>query len=1288
MAVRTISTKLAIEGEAQYKKAIAECNSALSMLKSGLSLVESEFRDNANSMEALTAKSSALDAVYEKQKEKVSALEKALANAQEHQKAYAETAAAAGEKVSEYSAELEKLKDSAGDTQQQQAELTAEIEKWGAVQAEAETASRAAGKSVQAWQKQLNSAKIDLNGLSDEIDRNNQYLAEAQGSADQCARSIDKYGKEVKEAGAASEEFGRRSTGAVEALAQAFVAAGVTKGVQEITAALLDCSDAASAFEKSIFKISTISDPSVVSLDEMRSKILQISNDANIAANSIGEAVYQAISSGVATEEAFASIEKAAKLAKGGFTSVETSVDVLTTALNAYKLSAEETTKISDILITTQKKGKTSVDELAKSVGNVIPLAAAYNVQMDNLGASYAVLTANGIATAEAGTYLKSIISELGDSGSKVAGILRDKTGKSFAELTKSGQSMGDVLAILGDSVNGSATAFNELWSSSEAGIGALSIFNSGADQFNSVLEEMQSSAGATEEAYQKMARGSEFAGQRMANAAENLKIAIGEQLNPALTQLYNAGADAFTWAADFVEKNPEVVGATAAITTGIGALTVGLTLAANASQIAAAKQAVLNAVMSANPAYLLVAGMTALAAAITAYSMTVERADAEAQSFAKSLRESKDAYQELTEAMEGEQSSLTDTVQALETLLATENKSASQKDIILQMVEKLNQAVPGLGLAYDETSDSINATSDALERMVDAAGDQKENEAQLERLNELYTERETITRELEDAQSELSEAMATAQWDSFGGAMNDAAVDVEQLRSGVEALTSAQADNAAQIAALEEATAAYEQRQEEAAAQSQEMGSQTEEMTARMEGLIAEIETLEAAYGESYNAAMESINGQMGLFQEMDGSAKTSVDNLIETLKGQVSYMETYNENILKAMEMGVDQGLIRKLSDGSEQSAQILDAIVKGGTEDIAALNEQLAKVEDGKKNFSTTVAQMEIEFDEKMKELGKDLEDAVKDMDLKGDAYKAGWNNIQGLIDGTAAQKQALVRKYAEMGKAALDAYKREVRQASPSKAFQETGKFDIQGVIGGAESMKDKLSNMYAGIAKAAKNAMEENLPSFHLNSESISYDPSVDYSALMLEAKSQAEFDALAAQREAKIAGEQIDLVEKGYLDTLQLLEQWKEAVAEPEAKAQDTLSFITEHVDSEMRQMIDGAPGMGQDFVVGLIEGIERQSNALNQSVQRIVQDMKACIDAEFQPVQEHLSNLLTDLADKSGAMYREDRSAYMQDIASTLRDALDGLTVNMSQRKVGELVTSWQKNNARSWGV
>ena len=53
MAIRTISTRMAIEGEAQYKQAISACNGELKTLKSSLALVESSFRGNANSMEAL-----------------------------------------------------------------------------------------------------------------------------------------------------------------------------------------------------------------------------------------------------------------------------------------------------------------------------------------------------------------------------------------------------------------------------------------------------------------------------------------------------------------------------------------------------------------------------------------------------------------------------------------------------------------------------------------------------------------------------------------------------------------------------------------------------------------------------------------------------------------------------------------------------------------------------------------------------------------------------------------------------------------------------------------------------------------------------------------------------------------------------------------------------------------------------------------------------------------------------------------------------------------------------------
>ena len=52
---------------------------------------------------------------------------------------------------------------------------------------------------------------------------------------------------------------------------------------------------------------------------------------------------------------------------------------------------------MADMLIMTQNLGKTTVDELASSMGKVIPTAKSLNVDLDELCGSYAVMTANGI---------------------------------------------------------------------------------------------------------------------------------------------------------------------------------------------------------------------------------------------------------------------------------------------------------------------------------------------------------------------------------------------------------------------------------------------------------------------------------------------------------------------------------------------------------------------------------------------------------------------------------------------------------------------------------------------------------------------------------------------------------------------------------------------------------------------------------------------------------------------------------------------------------------------------
>nr|DAZ28075.1 MAG TPA: tail tape measure protein [Caudoviricetes sp.] len=333
-------------------------------------------------------------------------------------------------------------------------------------------------------------------------------------------------GGEVTAAGAtAGQSLGKSLIGAVGKI---LAAAGIGKMLQ---AAFTE----GSAFETEVAKVGTIADTTKVPIGELKEQISNLSGTMGIAAGDLAEATYQAISAGQDTGDAVAFAGQAAKLAAAGFTSSSSAVDILTTALNAYGLGADKATHVSDVLLTTQNLGKTSVDELSASMGRVIPLAAAYKVNVENLSSGLAIMTANGIATAEATTYTKSMLNELGDTGSTVGKILQKETGQGFAELMDSGQSLGDVLQVLYDSVGGDATQFAALWSSVEAGTGALSLANSGAEKFNDVLAQMENSSGATETAYTTMTDTMAHRMESLKTNAANLGIALFDSVSGKL---------------------------------------------------------------------------------------------------------------------------------------------------------------------------------------------------------------------------------------------------------------------------------------------------------------------------------------------------------------------------------------------------------------------------------------------------------------------------------------------------------------------------------------------------------------------------------------------------------------------------------------------------------------------------------------------------------------------------------------------------------------------------------
>ena len=313
----------------------------------------------------------------------------------------------------------------------------------------------------------------------------------------------------------------------------------------------------ASDYEQSVAKVYTIMDKSAVSTEKMAKDILDLSTATGKSATELADATYQALSASVATDKVAGFVADAVKLSKAGFTETATAVDTLTTVINAYGYSADDAEMITNRLVQTQNKGKTTVNELASSMGNVIPTASAYNVSLDNLCSAYVIMTKQGINTANATTAINGMLTELASEGSTVADILKNQTGKSFGQLMKDGMSLGDVIQLLSESVNGDSEAFANLWGNVRASKGALAIANAGASQFTQAMDDMADSAGLVDQALDDLAMPTDKAGKAL-NALKNTGIELGQEIigaaAPSIEKLAQAAQGLYKWFGDLDE--------------------------------------------------------------------------------------------------------------------------------------------------------------------------------------------------------------------------------------------------------------------------------------------------------------------------------------------------------------------------------------------------------------------------------------------------------------------------------------------------------------------------------------------------------------------------------------------------------------------------------------------------------------------------------------------------------------------------------------------------------------
>lgn len=826
------------------------------------------------------------------------------------------------------------------------------------------------------------------------------------------AQQIAAAGEDVQELGGKIETVGKKVS-----VASAASAAALGASVK-----------LASDYTDAVAKVGTVADLQSVPLEKLRDDMLQLSTETGIGAGEIADATYQAISASVDTADAVSFVGTSVGLAKAGFLETADAVDVLTTIINAYGLEASDAGRLSDILIQTQNDGKTTVNELSQSMGQVIPLASAYGVNIENLAASYAQLTKNGVATAQAGTYLKSMLNELGDSGSDVGEILKSKTGKSFGQLMNDGMSLGDVLGILNDSVNGDSEALAGLWSSSEAGTGALSILSSGVGAFNDELGNMQDSTGNVADALETLSTPSAKA-QKSLNAVKNAGIELGsaalEAIAPLLEQLAETVKSLTERFSNLSPATQTVIVAVMAILAALGPVIIIIgTLIQSIGAIMTVAPAVATALGTVKIAIAAIGGpVTIVIAVITALVLKFIHAYNTSEEFRNKVGLAfYNVKKAVTESLAAAMAKVKEFVSVGKNVIVglwngINDKVAWLKGKVKGVVDKIkgwfiskegfdehspskwsegvgSYVMDGLGNGFEKDETAIRAARKAADNIKNAITDE---------ISKVNAEISSIQKESEERQAKEELAQYKENLAKKQAELKKA--EPKNRKSILDEIAKIEKDwNKKQ---LEAAKQAEQKKLQERLTALQEFKQKYESELAAIEQKESSLSDKLADYGELFSRVKDEDSGKE-IFK---------LNDLDESIKK----IQQYNEQIESLKEKGLDGGLLAEIADMSIDDA--LDFTKKLDSLEVGKFEEYVEKFEE-KRRLANEAAQQF--YSEEMEELAMNaVEQAKSYADDFNDVGKALTDGVaEGIEDGKSSIVNAIVKAIRDAIRAAKE------------------------------------------------------------------------------------------------------------------------------------------------------------------------------------------------------------------------------------------------------------------------
>ena len=902
--------------------------------------------------------------------------------------------------------------------------------------------------------------------------------------------------KTMDEAGEGAKGFGEKSVEALETVEATLAAVGISKALEEIRDAYMDCINTAGDFEASMSNVEALSGATGEELTALSDKAKEMGATTKFTAGESADALSYMALAGWDTQSMLDGISPVLNLAAAANMDLAQASDIVTDYLTAFGLKASDTTHFVDVMAYAMANSNTDVIQLGEAYKACAATATSLGYSVEETTAVLATMANAGVKGGEAGTALNAFTrlatntKECGDTLAEYGVQIYDAHGnmQSLSSILTGMAGIWDTLTDQEQANLAKVIAGTNQYSKLQTIMaGCSEAAAEGGQSFADYTAALNDCAGSADKMAGTMLDNMNGRLTLMQSAADGLKIAIGEDLTPVMSDLYDVGAEVLGWMQGFVEENPGVVNGVAAGTVTLGGFLAVLTAVTTAIKVGSTAMGLFTATLG--PAAPVLVGValagTALATVVAGLSGAADATVPSVKELTSAARDMGDSMEEASASYDSTLSNMAATasvadqyISKLEAIEAATNGNTDGNAEYHDTLARLSVLVPSLADDIDLETNSIKGGTAALRQHTDAYVADAKAQARQEYLNTLYDQYNNVLVESAENETKLATAQAKVEKSNAGmsaaydkllttlgltdeqfkltyGTVEDLpwrtmSEDVQQLRTEymgysddlvtarreVENYTAAveqdqEAINAAE-AEYQEASAAVDAlnaSQQSAADSADDVAAQQQNVANAISDAELRIQDIIAAYKDAYDEAYGSISGQYALWDSAEKVVSTSATSINNALQSQITYWDNYNQNLEKLNERAADiDGLsevIASFADGSKESVNAIAGMASASDADLAKMVENYAALKEAQDTTSESIADLKTGMSNSMDEIAKTVADTVSEMDMSDEATKSAKETIQGFIDGASSMMPRVQEAYAKIASAASTA-----------------------------------------------------------------------------------------------------------------------------------------------------------------------------------------------------------------------------------------------------------------------